>query len=84
MKTKCFDFCLKAKFIFIWSGSTVQRAELALEKDAIRAKTAWSGGDWEWLKWEREMEQQGNSVGNRALEIQSVIWHLVHLFPPHE
>lgn len=43
MKTKCFAFCLKAKFIFIWSGSTVQRAELALEKDAIRAKTAWSG-----------------------------------------
>jgi len=32
-------FCLKAKFIFIGSGSTMQRAELVLEKDAIRAKT---------------------------------------------
>lgn len=36
-------FCLKAKFIFIWSGSTIRRAELVSEKDVIRAKTMLSG-----------------------------------------
>lgn len=27
------------------------------------------------------MEQLGSSLGSRALEIQSVMWHLGHLFP---
>lgn len=43
MEMKGSAFCLKAKFIFIWSGSTTQRAELAPEKDVIRAKTMLSG-----------------------------------------
>lgn len=43
MKMKGSVFCLKAKFIFIWSGNTIHRAELVPEKDAIRAKTMLSG-----------------------------------------
>lgn len=39
MKMKSSAFCLKAKFIFIWSVSTIQRAELVPQKDVIKAKT---------------------------------------------
>lgn len=43
MKMKCSAFCLKAKFIFIWSGSTIQRAQIVPEKDTIRAKNMLAG-----------------------------------------
>lgn len=43
MKMQCSAFCLKAKFIFIWSGSTIQRAKQPPEKDVIGAKTMLSG-----------------------------------------
>ena len=30
------------------------------------------------------MEQLGSCPGSKAFEIQSVIWHLGHLFPSHK
>lgn len=55
--------CLKANFIFIWPGSTIQRSELVPEKDATRAKTMLSGNR---LKREREMEQLGSLPGEQS------------------